>query len=379
LVKIVVNTRLLIKNRLDGIGWFSYETLKRITRNHPDVKFYFLFDRPFSDEFVFSDNVEPVVIGPPTRHPVLWYLWFEYRLPQIISRLEADLFVSPDGYLSLRSKIPSLAVIHDINFLHFPKDLPWSSRWYYNYYFPRYAKKAVRLATVSEYSKQDMVNNYHISPDKIDVLYNGYNEVYQPIDNNEKLHVKDKYTDGNDFFIFIGSLHPRKNVANMLKAYDKFRDIQPSGVKMVIVGEYFFKTGDIKDTLETMKYRDDVLFVGRLEPLEIRNLLSSALALVLVSKFEGFGIPVIEALKCDTPVIVSNVSSLPEIAENAALYASYDSVDSISDAMLKMANNEALREKLIENGRIICQKYSWDKTAALFWESIQKAIETSRS
>ena len=104
--------------------------------------------------------------------------------------------------------------------------------------------------------------------------------------------ITDEYTDGNDFFIFIGSLHPRKNVANMLKAYDKFRDIQPSGVKMVIVGEHFFKTGDIKDALETMKYRADVLFVGRLEPLEIRNLLSSALALVLVSKFEGFGIPV---------------------------------------------------------------------------------------
>lgn len=374
MLKIVVNTRLLIKNRLDGIGWFSYETLKRITRDHPDVKFYFLFDRPFSDEFVFTDNVEPVVIGPPTRHPVLWYLWFEHRLPKIIRKLEADLFVSPDGYLSLRSKIPSLAVIHDINFLHFPKDLPWTSRWFYNYYFPRYAQKSKRLATVSEYSKQDIVKNYHISSDKIDVLYNGYNEVYQPIAEKEKMLVKEKYTGGNDFFLFIGSLHPRKNVANMLKAYDKFRAAHASDVKMVIIGGHFFKTRDINNTLETMKYKADVLFVGRLEPFEIRNFLSAAMALLLVSKFEGFGIPVIEALKCDTPVIVSNVTSLPEIAENAALYVAYDSPDSISDAMLKMANSQSLRSKLVENGRIICQKYSWNKTASLFWESMLKTI-----
>ncbi|MDF1546511.1 MAG: glycosyltransferase family 1 protein [Bacteroidales bacterium] len=373
-MKIAINTRLLINNKLDGIGWFSFETLKRITQNHPEHQFYFLFDRPFGKEFIFSSNIEPIVIGPPARHPVLWYLWFEHRLPGIISKLGADLFVSPDGYLSLNSKIPSLAVIHDINFLHFPEDLPWSSRWFYNYYFPRYAQKATRLATVSEYSKNDLVKNYHIRPDNIDVLYNGYNEVYQPINEKDNLKVKERYTNGCDFFIFIGSLHPRKNVANMLKAFDKFKQAQPSKIKFVIVGEHFFKTRDIKNALDLMHYKEDVLFVGRQEPVQLRDLLASAISLVLVSKFEGFGIPVIESLKCNTPVIVSNVTSLPEVAGNAAIYAEHNSVDSIANAMLKMAADKSLRKKLIENGRLICQKYSWDKTASLFWESIVKAI-----
>lgn len=373
-MKIAINTRLLINNKLDGIGWFSFETLKRITQNHPEHQFYFLFDRPFGKEFIFSSNIEPIVIGPPARHPVLWYLWFEHRLPLIISKLGADLFVSPDGYLSLNSKIPSLAVIHDINFLHFPEDLPWSSRWFYNYYFPRYAQKATRLATVSEYSKNDLVKNYHIRPDNIDVLYNGYNEVYQPINEKDNQKVKEKYTNGCDFFIFIGSLHPRKNVANMLKAFDKFKQSQPSKIKLVIVGEHFFKTRDIKIALESLHHKEDVLFVGRQEPLQLRDLLASAISLVLVSKFEGFGIPVIESLKCNTPVIVSNVTSLPEVAGNAAIYAEHNSVDSIANAMLRMAADKSLRKKLIENGRLICQKYSWDKTASLFWESIVKAI-----
>jgi glycosyltransferase involved in cell wall biosynthesis len=375
-MKILVNTRLLIKNKLDGIGWFSYETLKRITQNHPQVKFYFLFDRPFSKEFIFSNNIEPIVISPPTRHPLLWYIWFEHRLPKIIKHLNPTIFVSPDGYLSLKSKIRSLTVIHDINFLHFPNDLPWTSRLFYNHYFPKYAKKASRLATVSEYSKSGIVANYGIHPDKIDVLYNGYNEVYQPISDPLKIEVKKNYTNNNDFFIFIGSLHPRKNVANMLKAFDKFRDNSSKPTKLVLVGERFFKTGDIRNTLDTMKYRDDVVFVGRLNPYEIRDLLASAIALILVSKFEGFGIPVIEAFKCDTPVIVSHASSLPEVAGNAALYTEVYSIDSIANAMIQMANNEIIRNKLISNGRIICQKFSWDKTAGLFWESITKAVKS---
>jgi glycosyltransferase involved in cell wall biosynthesis len=312
-MKILINTRLLIKNKLDGIGWFTYETLKRITQNHPDFKFYFLFDRPFSKEFIFSDNIEPIVIGPPTRHPVLWYLWFEYSLPAIISKIKPALFVSPDGYLSLKSKVKSLAVIHDINFLHYPKDLPWSSRVYYNHYFPKFAKKADRLATVSEYSKADISKSYDIDANKIDVLYNGHNEIYRSIPVAEQQKIKKKYTQGHDFFVFIGSLHPRKNIANMLKAYEKFRKENSQRIDFVIIGEKFFMTKDIKSTLDEMHFKADVHFVGRMEPERMRDLLASSLALVLVSKLEGFGIPVIEAFSCGIPAIVSNVSSLPEV------------------------------------------------------------------
>ena len=119
-MKIAVNTRLLLKDKLEGIGWFSYETLKRITTQHPEHQFYFIFDRPFTDEFIFSYNIEPVVIGPPARHPVLWYYWFEFRLPGLLKKINPDIFLSPDGYLSLKSHFKSIAVIHDLNFIHYP-------------------------------------------------------------------------------------------------------------------------------------------------------------------------------------------------------------------------------------------------------------------
>src|SRR5690606_8257814 len=129
------------KNRLEGIGWFTFETLKRITVAHPEHQFLFIFDRPWAPEFIFSENITPIVAGFPTRHPILWILWFELVIPRVLRKHKADIFFSPDGLLSLRTKVRSIPVIHDISFKHRPKDLPFWPRWYYNYFFPRFAKK----------------------------------------------------------------------------------------------------------------------------------------------------------------------------------------------------------------------------------------------
>jgi glycosyltransferase involved in cell wall biosynthesis len=374
-MNIVVNTRVLLKNKLDGIGWFTYETLKRITNERYNDKFYFIFDRPFSEEFIFSGNIEPIVIRPAARHPLLWYYWFEWQLPKYMQSIKTDVFVSPDGYISLNSRVKSLAVIHDINFVHFPNDFPISSKLFYNHYFPKYAHKADRLATVSEFSKSDIVENFKIDPAKIDVVYNGFNEVYKPVCQTKRNEIKNQYTGGEDFFIFIGSMHPRKNLANMLLAYDKFRKMNSARLKFLLVGEYMFKTDDIKKALISMQFSSDVIFLGRLEPGLLKDILGSAFALVFVSKFEGFGIPVLEALKCNTAAILSNVSSLPEIAMDAAIYAEPYSIDSICNAMLRMVQEAGLKEKLIENGQGVITKYSWKKTSDLLWQSICKTIQ----
>jgi glycosyltransferase involved in cell wall biosynthesis len=189
---IAVNARLLQKGKLEGIGWFTHEMLSRITRNHPEHQFLFLFDRPYADEFIFSENVTPLVISPPTRHPVLWYVWFEWMIPRVLKKYNADLFLSPDGYLSLSSNVKQLAVIHDINFAHRPQDLPWLMAKYYNFFFPKFAKRACRIATVSKYSKTDISQSYGISSDLIDVVYNGVNERYQPTSEEEKERTRQK-------------------------------------------------------------------------------------------------------------------------------------------------------------------------------------------
>jgi glycosyltransferase involved in cell wall biosynthesis len=371
---IAVNTRLLIHGKLEGIGWFTFETLSRITRDHPEHQFLFIFDRPFSPEFIFAGNVTPIVLSPPTRHPALWYIWFELQIPRILKKYKADLFFSPDGYLSLNTKVKQLAAIHDINFAHRPKDLPWLKAKYYNYFFPLFARKAQRIVTVSSFSKEDIHKTYNIENDKIDVVYNGINTLYTPTSEGERQTAKANYSDGKDYFLFIGSLHPRKNIAGLLLAYDAFRRSVESDVKLLIVGESMFKTSDIELTFEAMRYKNDVVFTGRLGNEALHQVLGASLALTFVPFFEGFGIPVIEAMNAGVPVICSNTTSLPEVGGDAVLYADPFDFAQVTDAMIQLYQNKELRALLIEKGFRQNEKFSWDKTAGLLWKSIEKCV-----
>ncbi|HAQ20218.1 MAG TPA: glycosyltransferase family 1 protein [Prolixibacteraceae bacterium] len=373
---IAVNTRLLLQGKLEGIGWFTRETLSRITRDHPEHQFLFIFDRPFAAEFVFNENVTPIVLSPPTRHPFLWYIWFELQIPRILKKYKADLFFSPDGYLSLSTPTRQLAAIHDINFAHRPKDLPWLTAQYYNYFFPRFARKARRIVTVSFFSKEDILRTYKIGSDKIDVVYNGVNTLYTPTSGEEKEKTKAGYSGGKEYFLFIGSLHPRKNICGLLRAYDAFRTSIDTDTKLLIVGESMFKTTDIELTYEGMRYKDDVVFTGRLSNEELHQVLGASLALTFVPFFEGFGIPVIEAMNAGVPVICSNTTSLPEVGGHAVLYVDPFSLDQIRDAMIKIFQDKELREMLISKGFAQKEKFSWDKTAELLWGSIQICANT---
>lgn len=373
-MKIVVNTRLLLKNRLEGIGWFSYETLKYIAQNHPEHQFVFLFDRPYDEEFIFSDNVEPVVLFPPTRHPILQYIWFEWSVVRFLRKSKADLFLSTDGYLSLRTKTPSITVIHDLNFEYYPQDIPWKDRKFLKRYFPRYARKAVRVGTVSEYSKNDIINLYDIEADKIDVIYNGVNKAYTPLSEEKIAAVRQELTGGAPYFIYIGALRPRKNLKTLFRAFDAFKKEHGGDVKMVIVGNKKWYGKEIRQTYETMQYIDDVVFTGNLTSEELRNVLGAALALTYVSYFEGFGIPIVEAFQAGVPVITSDITSMPEVAGDAALLIDPFSRISITKAMLKIAADETLRKDLIAKGHQREDVFTWDKSGERLWNCIEKAL-----
>lgn len=373
-MKIAVNTRLLMPGKLDGIGWFTYETIRRIVVNHPEHTFYFIYDRKYSEETIFAENVIPVVAGPPTRHPLLWYFWLEWKIPAVLRKIDPDLFLSTDGFISLRSKYPSVAVIHDINFVHRPKDLPPLSRFYYRHFYRKFAHKASRLATVSEYSRRDIINNYDIDENKIDLVYNGASKNFYPIKENKKEEVRNEYTSGAPYFVFVGSIHPRKNIRNLLKAFELFRQDYKGDFKLVIVGKKFFLTKAMEEQLSRMKYKDDVKFTGRLSSQDLNAVMASAVALTFVPFFEGFGIPLVEAMNCEIPILASNVTSLPEIAGDAAIYTHPDSPGSIRDGMVRLVREEGLRDNLIKKGKERRKLYSWDNTARELWKTVEHVL-----
>ena len=372
-MKIAVNTRLLLKDKLEGIGWVAYETLRRMVKDHPDVEFYFLFDREPDPMFVFGDNVKPIVLFPQARHPFLFIWFFEFSVKKALKQIQPDLFFSPDGYLSLRSDVPQVAQFHDLNFEHFPKDMPKIHLWHYKTFFPRFARKAKRIVTVSEFSKQDIVDCYGVDPQKIDVAYNGVNEIFKPLPETEIMEIRGKYSGGFPYFMFVGSLHPRKNLARLFSAFDRFKSYNRNDVKLVIVGEKRWWTEPIQRAYDAMSCKDDVVFVGRLSAEDLHRVTAAALASVYVSYFEGFGIPILEAFKCDTPVITSNVTSMPEVAKDAALLVDPFNEDSIAKAMIKVLDDK-VRERLIEKGRERAKDFSWDKAAEDIWNSLIKAI-----
>jgi glycosyltransferase involved in cell wall biosynthesis len=374
-LKIAVNTRLLIKNKLEGIGWFTYETLKRIVEQHPEDEFYFLFDRKPSPEFIFADNVKPMVLFPQARHPILFYMWFEWAVPAALRKIKADLFLSPDGYVSLSTKTPTLAIMHDLNFEHFPQDLPFLVRRYYRYYFPRFAKKAIRIGTVSDYSRKDISKAYNVPESKIDVMYNGVSKVFTPLSQKNIQETRDRYAQSKPYFLFVGSLHPRKNLARLFEAFDVFRSKGSHDIKLLVVGEKKWWTEPIRIAYEQMVHKKHVIFCGRLNINDLRDVTASAFATTYVSYFEGFGIPIVESFKSGVPVITSNVTSMPEVAGEAALLVDPFDVNDIAAAMEKISGDVGLRAGLIDKGLERCKQFTWEKTASSLWESILKTID----
>lgn len=377
-MKIAVNTRLLLPNRIDGISRFAYETLLLITQQHPEHQFYFFFDRDFDSKFIFSKNIIPIVIGPQARHPFLFYWWFEFSVTKQLKKIKPDLFLSPDGFLSLCTNVKSLPVIHDINFVHYKKNIPWLVSKYYNYFFRKFAQKATRIATVSNFSAKDIAANFDIDINKIDVVYNGISSIFEPIKNEIlKQETINKYAQGNPYFVSISSIHPRKNITGLLKAFNAFKSAGNTTHKLILVGESYFWNTEMKSALSEMSFKNDVIFTGKVSDKELANIVASAQAMLYIPFFEGFGIPVLEAFKSEVPLIVSNTSSLPEVYGNAALAVNPLAIEEIANAMRKLVEDKNLRADLVNKGKLQLQKFSWQKTADLLWQSMLKTINNA--
>lgn len=374
-MRIGVNTRLLLADKMDGIGWFSFEVLRRMVANHPEHEFYFFFDRPFDSRFVFAENVHPVVLFPPARHPVLWFLFFELSMARAIKRYGIDLFFSPECYIPLRCKIPVLSTVHDINFEHNKHYLKPSHQLYMNYFASRFAHRSTRLATVSEYSKRDIVATYGVESGRVDVVYNGVNEGYHPLTESARQQVRDEYSEGCPYYIFIGTILKRKNLATLLSAFDKVKESDTAGTKLLVVGNRVWWQDELAEAFDAMRHKDDVIFLGRTSQDRLFNLLGSAVAMVYPSLFEGFGIPILEGFSAEVPVITSNCTAMPEVAGDAAILVDPTDVEAMADAMVRVVADDELRKALITKGREQRARFSWDKTAELLWKGLMRTYE----
>lgn len=363
-MRIAVNTRLLIPGKLTGVGHFTYEVLKKMVPDHPEVEWIFIFDRPYDKSFVFADNITPVVALPPARAPYLFYIWFELAVPRIIKKYKADLFLSPDNFMSLSIKVPTLLVIHDLAYLHYPEMVSYLQIKYYRYFIPKFIYKSDKIATVSKTTYHDILENFDIHPSKLDVVSLGLNEGFT----ND-----DKAQTGN-YFLHLGTIQPRKNIIGLLKSFEIYKNRFNDSSELHFIGNKGWKDKNIYTFLEGMTHKNDVKMIGYLSNEEISAKLNKAIALINISLFEGFGMPVIEAQQCGCPVICSDRSSLPEASGGAAILVDPLNTDAIVEAMFKIKNDQKLRSELILQGYENVKKFSWQNTSDLLWRNIEKLL-----
>lgn len=373
-MRIAINTRFLLEGRLEGIGHFTWEVARRLVAAHPEHEFVFLFDRQWHPHFVQGGNVRPLRLMPPARHPLLFMAWFEWAVPRALRRLRADVFFSPDNFCSLRTDVPTVLVIHDLAYRHFPDQMPATQRHYYRYFMPRFARRAERIVTVSEYTRQDVLQAYGIEAERIAVACNGCRPSFRPLSEKEKRQVRRQYAGGHPYFLFVGAVHPRKNVPRLIAAYDRFRKMTAAPVKLLIGGRLAWQTGPVRAAWQQAAFRNDIVFLGYLDDERLPAITGAALALTYTSLFEGFGVPLLEAMHCDVPIIASNTSSMPEVAGKAALLVPPTQTETIAQAMARLWQDEALRHALVAEGRRQRKKFSWNHAAQVIWQQIEAAI-----
>jgi glycosyltransferase involved in cell wall biosynthesis len=371
-MRIALNARHMLTDRLEGVGIVTDEVMGRIARSHPEDQFDYYFDRKFDQRFVHSSNVSPHSLWPVTRLPVLIRYWLDHRVRKHVIKQKPNVFFSPDGFIPLGMRIPKVSMVHDVAYLRYPEHLQPRIRSFYKKWMPRYLAYTDHIITVSEFSKSEIISGYNIPADKISVVYNGITDSYKPASEEQKKKTRDRYTNGKPYFVYLGAIHPRKNILTLVKAFEQFKSSYISDHQLVLAGRPSWHTEEVFKAIGQSQWKNSIHLPGYIPTSDATTLVGSADAMIYPSLYEGFGLPLVEAMACGVSVICSNVSSLPEVAGNAALLFEPQDIGQLAHHMKSIAEEESLRKELISLGHERSKFFSWDKAADQVYEILSR-------
>jgi glycosyltransferase involved in cell wall biosynthesis len=304
------------------------------------------------------------------------YIRIPFGFPLAVSRSRADLlhvqYTAPPWCPK-----PVVATIHDISFEHFPEFFTPKERFFFKRTIPYTAHRAVKVLTGSEYSRQDLVRTYPVAPEKIVLTPYGIEGRFQPVSDPAQIEaVRKKYGIQRGYLLTVGNLQPRKNLGRLIKAYTHLRG-RPDGMRqqLVIVGKRAWLSHSIFDEARRSSYVEDIIFTDYVSEEDLIALYSGATAFVYPSIFEGFGLPVLEAMACGAPVITSNTSSLPEVVGDAGIMIDPYDEQALVKAIQQVVSDAELRARLSESGLAQARKFSWRKTAELTLAVYEKVVK----
>jgi glycosyltransferase involved in cell wall biosynthesis len=333
-----------------------------------------LFDRKPHADFDYGHNATCRRLLPPARRPVLVDAWFDVAVPRALQQWGADVFVSMEGYLSRTARVPQVTVIHDLNFEHHPEWVP--ARWarHYRARFPEFARLAARVVTVSGYSKEDLCQTYHLPAHRVSVIGNAAGKGLRPMGRDERVRWRAERMQGERYWLFVGSLHPRKNIEGLLAAHRAYRALGGTA-RLAIAGAGLFDNGSGE-----AREQEGVVWLGRVSREDLRGWMGAAEGLLYLPFFEGFGVPIVEAMAAGIPVVASAVTSIPEVCgDAAAALVAPDDDRGAAEAMRTMEQDEAARNAVVERGFRRAQTFDWSESARDMSNLVNEVISEKQS
>jgi len=369
-MRIAIDARLVYYTQA-GISQYIKRLVEALARLDDQTEYLILQSRKDRTPLVQRANFKRAPILTPCHYRLeQWTLRFE------VSPYDIDVLHSPDFIPPFRGNFKSVITVHDLAFLLYPHFLTKESAKYYGQ-IDQAVRRTDHIIAVSEATKHDLMQRLGVPENKVTVIYEASSPQYRPLPAAEaRAYVRGKFNLEDDYILFVSTIEPRKNVPGLLQAYRQLLDSYKVKTKLVLAGGRGWLFEEVFATVGRLSLTDQVHFLGRVEAEDLPYLYNAARLLVQPSFYEGFGLPPLEAMACGTPVIVSNVSALPEVVGDAGLMVDPQNISELAVGMYRLLTDEGLRDEMIRKGLARAACFSWDRTARETLEVYRKVSQS---
>jgi glycosyltransferase involved in cell wall biosynthesis len=347
-----------------GISWYIGNLLKRLRQVSPDFFQYsaFLHERDFQGQ---AAALRLYFSRLPTQKPIIRIFWEQAIQPLALRQIKADLLHALAFVAPAASPCPFVITIYDLSFLRYPDAFRPFNRWYLSHFTAASVKRARAVITISESTRQDVINLLGAPPERVFTIYCGVDETFRPLPAAEIAAFKAGQRLPETFILYLGTLEPRKNVEGLIRAYARWRQWDPTTPPLVVAGGKGWYYKQIFELVEAHHLAETIYFPGYIPQEQLPLWYNAASLFVYPSFFEGFGLPVLEAMACGTPVITSTRSSLPEVVGNheTARLVDPTDIETLAGTMAEVMGHDDLRATMVKQGLAQAAKFRWEKTA----------------
>ena len=343
----------LLSNNKTGVEIATSELIKAVLKQDTDNTYWLYTPQPLkTNGLIDGERIKNIVV-PGKR---CWTLW---ALSKELKKNPPDIFWSPSNFLPYNLPEKSVATIHDLAFHLYPKSYSLKARWLSMFALKRAIKSATKLVAVSRQTKKDLKNHFNIPGENIEVIYHALRtDLKEHSFDFEKI-----YSQLGKYFIYVGRLELRKNLLNILIAFSVFSSQIDQSVKLVLGGSKGYGFNRIQKLIKKLNLKDKVIIQGYIPNDHLPALYKKSLGLIFASRYEGFGLNILEGFAARVPVMTSNFGAMSEIAGNAALLVDPFDVNSIARGFNQLYSNKDLRQSLVDKGSVRLREFNWEKSA----------------